>query len=81
MLTISKTCPPTPVEAKALADQLLNNLNGDELHKAFDQASNAILSSLGYSDFVDTFVHATDGYHKSSRSVAGGFRAMIGENL
>ncbi len=55
MLTISKTCPPTPAEAKALAERLSNTLSGDELHKAFDQASNSILSSLGYSDFVEAF--------------------------
>lgn len=66
MLTISKTCPPTPAEAKALAEQLTNTLNGDALHKAFDQASNNILSSLGYSDFVDAFLNAVAGYHDTA---------------
>jgi hypothetical protein len=70
MLTTSKTCPPTPAEAKALAERLLSNLSGNELHKAFDQASNAILSSLGYSDFVDAFVRAVNDYHGASSQSA-----------
>jgi hypothetical protein len=63
MLTTWKTCPPTPDEAKALAEQLTSNLNGDALHRAFDQASNSLLCSLGYGDFVGAFIAATEGYH------------------
>lgn len=63
MLITSKTCPPTPDEAKALAEQLTSNLSGDALHRAFDQASNSLLCSLGYSEFVAAFRNATEGYH------------------
>jgi len=63
MLTTLKTCPLTPVEAKALAVRLTKTLSGDELHRAFDQASNDILSSLGYFEFVAEFKSATLGYH------------------
>lgn len=63
MLTTSKTCPITPAEAKALAEQLTSNLSGNELHKAFDQASNNLLCSLGYSEFVEAFKKATENYH------------------
>lgn len=58
-----KTCPPTPAEAKAVAGTLTSQMSGDGLHKAFDQLSNELLSSLGYSDFVDAFKRATEGYH------------------
>jgi len=63
MLTTSKTCPLTPEEAKALAEQLTTNFSGNMLHKEFDQASNNLLISLGYSEFVNTFKKATEGYH------------------
>jgi hypothetical protein len=70
MLITSKTCPPTPDEAKALAEQLTSTLSGDALHKAFDQASNSLLCNLGYSDFVGAFITATGGYHATQSQEA-----------
>ena len=63
MLITSKTCPLTPAEAKELAERLTTNFSGNTLHKEFDQASNNLLISLGYSEFVNTFKKATEGYH------------------
>ena len=68
MLTIWKTRPATPVEAAHMASELTRTLSGDPLHKAFDQASNAILSSLGFGDFVAEFERATHGYHSPPAS-------------
>lgn len=55
--------PPTPAAAAAQSRELTKQLTGNELHKAFDQMSNQLLCSLGYSEFVDAFVAATEGYH------------------
>lgn len=54
----------TPEEAALLAKHLTGSLSGDELHKAFDAASNQILISLGFGEFVSAFLSAVEGYHK-----------------
>jgi len=58
-----KTCPPTPAEAAEMAREITRTLSGHAMHKAFDKASNELLSNLGFGEFVAAFELATAGYH------------------
>lgn len=63
MLTNLREGALTPEQAASMARTMTKDLSGSELHKAFDRASNEILRSLGFGDFVDQFMSAVAGYH------------------
>lgn len=66
-----RTCQPTPEAAALLARDITRTLSGHAMHKAFDQASNAILRDLGFGEFVAAFELATEGYHDGNVPRAG----------
>lgn len=53
----------SPADFAARCREIVTTLKGHEMHRAFDEETNALLSSLGYSEGCDIFIAAVAPLH------------------
>lgn len=63
--TLTGLRPQSPAEFAEQCRQIVTSFAGHEMHREFDEATNALLCSLGYSEGCEIFIAAVAPLHST----------------